>query len=387
MAKSSLVSFALLSEEEQYAVTEAVKQRLGDRTHCGVRYLKRFGFTGATLLRVLPQKGRPFVAKVHRREEIKNDEQSIQEINSFFDDALQGFEAVYEGAIGVLIYPHFGANTAEEVDSAKELRDVAYDPECPIETVTTRIKELYEKASIRAHQHSELTEVDLRQEYRRKKANYLRTGKSGNPLEPFNSTGRIKAALTNQSRSRGFEYLGATIDNPIEALEKGFASRLKIKKGPVHGDLHPSNVIFAPGIGEPHLIDFSWAHKDGHLMKDFVLMETSLRFMLFPRPVCLKEQLRVDTLLLEPEGYKKILKDNFADEVTRRAYKRMAKMIEVIRNAAKPYLNSSVGFDEYLAAQFLILFGLLRYDSYDFYVGLRALGLITKHLRKNELIK
>lgn len=386
MAKGSLVTFELLTEEERRAVSKAVEEFLGMGVPARVRSLKRFGFSGAKLLLVLPDNGRPFVAKVHGKKEIQKDEKAIKEVVVYFMDALAGYKPVYNDDIGVLIYQHFGANTAKQVDESQELKDVAYDPNMPIKDVTARIQELYKKIAEEAHCRGVSTPTDLRREYRRRELNYLRTENSKNPSEPFNSTQRIRAALDGQSEALEIEYLGEMIDNPIMALKAGFAREFDIKKGPVHGDLHPSNVIFSPGDGRPHLIDFSWAHKDGHILKDFVLMETSLRFMIFPRPVCLDEQCCVDKLLLEQTGYLRIHRGSFSNPVSRRACKRMAEMIKVIREAAQPFLSAPLGFDEYLAAQFLVLYGLLRYESYDFHIGLRALGLIARHLRVRGLL-
>jgi hypothetical protein len=124
----------------------------------------------------------------------------------------------------------------------------------------------------------------------------------------------------------------------------------------------------------PHLIDFSWANRHGHLLKDFVLMENSLRFMLFPRYLSVEDQLKCDLALLKEDGCRSVAAISFSSSEARRAFRRLAHAVQVIRTAARNCAYE--GFDLYLAAQFLVLYGLLAYDSYNFLVALRALGLI-----------
>ena len=71
----------------------------------------------------------------------------------------------------------------------------------------------------------------------------------------------------------------------------------QVMVGFVHGDLHLSNIVVR-GTG-PAFVDFAWAGMGDHACKDFVLVESSLRFMRFPRtvhPAVLEE---VDQLLNE----------------------------------------------------------------------------------------
>ena len=46
--------------------------------------------------------------------------------------------------------------------------------------------------------------------------------------------------------------------------------------GPIHGDLHPKNVVIDKNL-RVNVIDYGWARRSGHLIKDYVLMEANLR--------------------------------------------------------------------------------------------------------------
>jgi hypothetical protein len=46
--------------------------------------------------------------------------------------------------------------------------------------------------------------------------------------------------------------------------------------GPVHGDLHPKNVVIDRNQ-RVNVIDYGWASPSGHIIKDYVLMEANLR--------------------------------------------------------------------------------------------------------------
>src|SRR6185369_17173739 len=108
----------------------------------------------------------------------------------------------------------------------------------------------------------------------------------------------IRCILSRGATEPRLAFLGAEIANPlvvIEQLQRTTTNGATLT--PVHGDLHPSNVMVSDH-GECHLIDFAKARKRAHSLKDYALMECSLRFMLFPHHVNIEEQLTADTMLL-----------------------------------------------------------------------------------------
>ena len=63
----------------------------------------------------------------------------------------------------------------------------------------------------------------------------------------------------------------------------------------------------------------------------------------------------------------------------------LACAVTTIRQRARAVLSTQFSMDRYLLTQFLLLYGLLRYDEYEPYVGTRALGLIAMKLRETGL--
>jgi serine/threonine protein kinase len=152
---------------------------------------------------------------------------------------------------------------------------------------------------------------------------------------------------------------------------------------PVHGDLHPDNVVIDRN-GVPHLIDFAWAHKSRDVLIDYVLLENSIRFMAFAwaGAVNLSDQLKVDQVLLEEDGFGRISSIEFSSPGRRDDYSRLGCVVGVIRKRARALMGDRFSMQGYLLTQFILLYGLLRYDSYEPHVATRALGLIAARLKK-----
>jgi uncharacterized protein associated with vWA-MoxR-VMAP ternary system len=74
------------------------------------------------------------------------------------------------------------------------------------------------------------------------------------------------------------DFLDQTWKNPFLVLNK-LRSRPGDSSlyGPIHGDLHPRNILVSGN--QTSIIDFGWAGSDRHIMKDYVLLESNLRFM------------------------------------------------------------------------------------------------------------
>ena len=126
------------------------------------------------------------------------------------------------------------------------------------------------------------------------------------------------------------------------------------------------------------------ARNRAHYLKDFVLLENSIRFMIFPPYVDLRDQLRVDKAFLEEKGYEDVAQMTLPKNLTKMAYKRLARMVGVIRRAAQKVGGKAFSFDEYLAAQFLMLYGLMKFPEYHKPAALRALGMIGGRVAKTK---
>ncbi len=332
-----------------------------------LRPLERFGFSGAKLYEAFfdrDRKGLPFVVKVHEKKKIKKEIKAYRRVQHFFVDCLQGLPPAYTSTRGAVAYKEITCGKGKTL----ELRDLVVDSSIPGSRIASHLRQLYRNTCSKAHEAGVLDTIVFRQEYKE----YFR--------EPH-ARRRIKRAIGEQSDESICTVLATEIPNPLYVLKKGFKRRLCCQVGPVHGDLHSSNVMLDQNK-EPHLIDFTWANRKGHLLKDYVLMENSLRFMLFPEDISPDDQLKVDQVLLSEKGYEEFKEIDFSSPSARKLFFRLSQSVRAIRIAATKYTNG--GFNEYLAAQFLVLYGLLSYDNYNFFSALRALGLIAGKLLDSE---
>jgi hypothetical protein len=344
-----------------------------------IRQFARFGFSGAKLLLAYFGErpfGTPFLVKIAELKETQDEFDATASLQNLVQDASLAENRVFKangndsedpGQWGALLYIHRGADAASsEAVAPLALREVAFAKEHEFSTskLQETLNEVFDKLQ-NAHQDASVQRVDPRTHLRR----YLRKDRSRS---------RIECILGPDAQAERVRFLGASVTNPLKYIER-LPSRADLLVGRVHGDLHPDNVILDRSK-VPHLIDFAWAKQRRNVLVDFALLETSLRFMAYPRPMGLPAQLRVDQLLLEQFGADEIGSMAFCTGESAHSYKRLAAAIKVIRTRAA----STKGFsmENYLLTQFVLLYGLLRYNSYENYVATRALGLIATKLAK-----
>jgi len=92
-------------------------------------------------------------------------------------------------------------------------------------------------------------------------------------------------------------------------------------------------------------------------------------------------------VLLDENGADQIMRIRFSDDRTAWYYKRLASLVSAIRQRARAALGEDFAMSKYLMTQFIVLYGLLRYDSYSPYVGTRALGMIARRLHSRKDLK
>jgi hypothetical protein len=338
-----------------------------------VRPLERFGFSGAKLFEAFfteNKTGISFVIKVHEKKEIKAECKAFSSVKLFFDDCLiqQGLPPAYTTTHGAMAYKQFASGKPGKHNHITELKDLINDSSVSNAKLVRLVRQVYEDSCEKAHIAAKKETIVLYKEYRK----YFRE----NGARP-----RIKQALGKQASEDKCTVLGTKIVNPLQVLKKGFRRKLVCAVGPIHGDLHTSNVVLDKK-NQPHLIDFRWADIEGHILKDYVLLENSIRFMLFPQDISTDDQLKADKALLKEEGYKDIIAMIFSSPPATKSFHRLARLVAAVRVAAKEHISRN--FNEYLAAQFLVLYGLVSYDSYNFFAALRTLGLIGGKLLNSE---
>jgi hypothetical protein len=369
-----------LTDDEQTLVKRCAAQRVDGRAgkvELKVRELGRVGRSGARLLLCKIDGGLPFVLKIAERSKIVEEDEAIERVRNNFRDAEKPARPVYRRNLGALLYWHQGGSTEQQIKDSYELRDCLYNAEWSDESLI-RIFEGIGHACAGAREKISSKELLLGREYRQ----YLRRNKKTREDRP---TKVLMSLFGVNQEKHAFSFMGETILNPILFLKSEcFKTKLPVTVGPIHGDLHPSNVIIDK-THHVHLIDFAWADKKGHVLKDYVLMECSLRFMLFPHYVNPGEQLKVDKLLLSRHGSKKLETWQSPSPINHH-YQTLGKILTILREQASKFLSarSDEGFLEYLAAEFLMLYGLMKFNDYNRLVAARALGLIAKKLSEKK---
>lgn len=126
--------------------------------------------------------------------------------------------------------------------------------------------------------------------------------------------------------------------------------------GPVHGDLHPKNIIF-DADGKVQVIDFGWARNDMHVVVDYVLLDINLRAVALPSLVPEGELLAAARHLLpgDPAPAAGSLAADRLEIVRREIWGRAVDQGAVSGGDGRAWLR------EYLIPYFLVAYGLLVY--------------------------
>lgn len=349
-------------EPDDRELLALVGRSLYDRcTTVRVQHLGRVGYSGSRMYQAqFSNRGLYYAVKTHDTDEITKEWAAVRSVGTYFPDARPPAPPVFAGDRGALAYPL----VSPRVDSSKvtELKDILYDTAGrSSDDICDLISKLYATCTA-AHHAVGRGDRDVHSEYER----YLRKRTSTDL--------RLEEAL-GATRTGTFDWHGATVRDPRSALEDVKGTNLELSLGAVHGDLHANNIVIGP-YGEPRLIDFAWASEESSILKDFVLMECSVRFHHFPKYADLTTQLAVDEALLQEDGPHLIAGLTSASSLAA-TWERMARIVEVIRREARDACGAGYSFNEYLLAQLFVLYGLLKYDTYEFRSAVRYLGLIA----------
>lgn len=179
----------------------------------------------------------------------------------------------------------------------------------------------------------------------------------------------------------------------------------------VHGDLHARNLMInKDNPSKTELIDFDWVHF-GHPAKDFVLMESTLKYMLLAELVsksvrqaeessesphisarCIREFERFlldGGLELPPSGeMMRVVLTADLPPIQRAAIIRAYLCIAQIRTSAKLVLDDYCSlrldglssYDHYLVSSYLVTFGLLAIQDVNQIPAMIGLSIISEHL-------
>ncbi len=139
--------------------------------------------------------------------------------------------------------------------------------------------------------------------------------------------------------------------NPIHVYEQLKTYAGEISMGVVHGDLHCKNIVFVPN--DIRVIDYGWTQENWHIAKDYILLESNLRFMIMHPDVPYQDLL----LLCKTLDGTPVDPSVFSCEYARFT----CKTIRDVRTYAFSILDKSRLHDEYLIPLFLLSLGLLNY--------------------------
>ena len=155
------------------------------------------------------------------------------------------------------------------------------------------------------------------------------------------------------------EAFGQTWPNPVTLVDRILKEHNVFQglAGPVHGDLHPKNIVF-DDQKEANIIDFGWARNDTHVVVDYLLLDINLRAITMASQVPDIELLGAAHFLHNGDVCKGVNDP--------RLVKRLGIIKEVIWSLAVS--NNAVSADtgpawlkEYMIPYFLVAFGLLIY--------------------------
>jgi hypothetical protein len=352
-------------QEDADLVRDCIEYLNPEASVASVRPLGRYGYTDSRLYLVYcapNDAGIPFVVKTDRPTVIKREAIGVSRLAVFFAGAQSArvYPSIAEPR--AIIYPLVAIDGQETV---QDLREIVYQPAGRREGLPTSaelLRRTYESCR-RAHIVRPRS-FSFGEEYR----SYLRESEERLLDDPMPSL------FSDQD---SIEVYGHTLNDPRRILQRVKESSVESSVCPVHGDLHPNNVLFGPEFS-PVLIDYAYGHLNGHFIKDFVLMECSMRFLLPPKLLQPDLIAYFDSFLLEENGYQIIgelpLRGRTGDVL-----REMASMVETVREQCRsrvPWYD----FREYLMAQYLMLLGMLRLLPYQDFRTLLALCRLADYL-------
>lgn len=167
-----------------------------------------------------------------------------------------------------------------------------------------------------------------------------------------------KVLLNLFGEETNVQIFGANWPNPVKLVERIITTHdvFRGAYGPVHGDLHPKNIVF-DHANKANIIDFGWATNGRHVVVDYLLLDINLRAMTLASQIAENELLGAAGCLAPADPL------DIQDE---RLLWRISAVREVIWNIAqsKSAVSSAskkAWLHEYMIPYFLVAYGLLVY--------------------------
>jgi Ternary complex associated domain 9 len=357
-----------------------------------VQQLGRIGFSGAKVFMFFPNgaNSRPHVGKIHTYEGIQRELEGLDLAYNYFDDAGQQKFHVHNEKEGMIAIPLIGDASADgRFPAVSELKDLLFSKaentdstpqndawfSCPIQTLLGIIDLVYAGCLKKATSNRTIGTCVLGNEYEW----YLRKDATEPMLGCFLGTNKSDQLVN---------FFEKRLPNPLIAISKIRAIERELPLSTVHGDLHPSNVVLDTR-GVPHLLDFTWCRDKAHVLKDFLVMECSIRFLMMPQHLNWETQYLINETFLEitPDGISNLKRelDLLGVEIgTLFHIERCATIVLRLRYHAAIACGDSFSIIDYVACQALVLYGLMRIDRYPFGNCTLALAQMAGFLRDRD---
>lgn len=354
-----------------------------------VQPLGRVGFSGARVFMFFPgsEPSRPYVGKIHTAKGILREIHGLKNAFRQFHEAAQEKFTRRGPSKWIIALPLVDASPDGKQASVRELADMLFSWErepkessifaYPEEMVLGILDRVYTDNCRLAMQKVSSTTVPLGEEY----AWYLRDCATDE---------RLRTWLASSANDEEFETGGGTYPNPLRYVRRLREAKRTLPTCTVHGDLHSSNIVMDSN-DIPRLLDFTWCQKGKHVLKDFLVMECSVRFLMMPNHLGQSQQTMLDELLLQPDEERAAaLLEEFrrfgVDARTCASVQRCIKIVSCLRGHARRVCGDAFQIEDYWACQALVLYGLMRIDRYPFGRCARALSQLCGRLRERAYL-
>jgi len=275
-----------------------------------------------------------------------------------------------KGPLYGFLMQNFSANPSDE-NSTITFKDIMYNNKYNVSKI---INMTFEKNGLGlgdVYKQTEIKKCQVSKYY----SKYLRN----------DETRKIIQSLTKDSiKNIKIDFLGKKITNPFYVKEQLLKEVINMPISLIHGDLHPDNIVINH-LKHPRIVDFAWSNKND-IYIDFALFEMSVRYWnpLFYMNCQQKESLE-----------RKTLDKNFScsdididvnDEYTNKI-KKMVVIIQEIRKICQNIVGDKYNFYNHLLSQFIVLYGMLKYETYNPYIVIPFLSMLGDKLIKMEYMK
>lgn len=350
--------YTLIDEPSKRLLEQSARGR--GVAHAEVRRFSRFGRSGSELyllVNTAPDSTAAYAVKIGNRKAIHDEYLRGCSAEEYIPGHDGGKFAQYRTRAAICTeYVHAGGQIVELDDYHR--RALGGDLRAR-ELLIRGIDATYSLLQQRAHvplangqaTHATRTTYDsLFARYRRKKyADRVERIFSGrHPL-------RLQLEILEHSPLDRLEEL---MDRPVRAPKVRF----------VHGDLHLSNIVLRDA--QPNLIDFAWSEMEDHPFKDYVMAESSIRFMRSPTTIPPHVIERIDACLNADWSCSSAFEaSNAAKGAGRIARTVMIQCVERVREWAAKLAHALEMSDEdckreYFTALYLVLAGQQRFDTF-----------------------